>query len=93
MEETADMMDDVLHLELLTEHGADLMDLQDLELASKAHEIMLEAVEAAQNSASKFRKLQQRASHLQKSSELGSISHYTMGNNKKRTPIKDKLFY
>jgi hypothetical protein len=61
------------------------MDSQDLELASKAHEIMLEAVEAVQKSASKLRKLQQRASHFQNSSELGSIpvSHYTMGNKKK----------
>ncbi len=77
---------------MLTEHGADLMDLQDLELASKAHEIMLEAVEAVQKSASKLRKLQQRASHFQNSSELGSIpvSHYTMGNNKKGRQSRKK---
>jgi hypothetical protein len=69
------------------------MDSQDLELASKAYEIMLEAVEAAQKSASKLRKLHQRASHLQNSSEIGSISHYSMDNKKKGTPIKEKVFY
>ncbi len=42
-----------------------LMDTQDLDLASRAHKIMQEAVEAVQRSSSNFSKLQRRADHLQ----------------------------
>jgi hypothetical protein len=42
---------------LLTEEGTNLTASQDLELASKAPEIMLEAIEAVQTSASNIPRL------------------------------------
>jgi enolase len=50
---------------LLTEVGTESDWLEDLELASKAHEIILEAMETAKKSASKLRKMQQGADGLQ----------------------------
>ncbi len=50
-----------------------LKNLQDPELASKAHGTH-EAMEAAQRSASKLKKLQQGADQLQSSLEVGSMT-------------------
>jgi hypothetical protein len=46
------------------------MDSQDLKLASKVHEIMLEAMDAKQKSTCKLRKLQQGVDYLQSGTEV-----------------------
>ncbi len=50
------------------------MNLQDPELASKALEIMRQAMEAAQKSNNKLRKLQKGADLMQNNSEVGSLT-------------------
>jgi hypothetical protein len=55
------------------------MDLQDLDLDSKVHEIMLEAIEAVQKNASKLRELQRGADCLQSVSEVSSIPRTCQG--------------
>ncbi len=50
---------------LLTEVGTESDWLEGLELASKAHKIMLEAMETAKKSASKLRMMQKGADCLQ----------------------------
>ncbi len=50
-----------------------LMGSQDLELASKTYEIMLEALDAAQKSTSNLRKMQQAANPLWSALEARSI--------------------
>ncbi len=56
-----------------------VMDWQDPDLASKAHEIMLQAVEATQKNASKMRKLQKKADYLQSRSEEGRFREMGQG--------------
>lgn len=51
-----------------------LMDSQGLGLASTAHKIILEVMEAVQKGANKFRKLQQGADCLQSGSEMGTMA-------------------
>ncbi len=61
------MADDVQYNKgCLQQLAETLMDSQDMKLARKAHETMLEAIKATQKSGSKLRKLQQEAPRLQR---------------------------